>query len=80
MERRFELDENTRAFVAMCRAEAQRLQAEFKTTSDLMNKHLAGVAERAGLRGNVRLSEDGAFLSAPDETAPVAPIPPAQAA
>ncbi len=73
---RFDLDENTRAFVALCRAEAQRLQAEFKTTNDLLNKQLAGIAERAGLKGSVQLSADGTYLSVPDEPAPSAPPAP----
>ncbi len=64
---RFELDENTKALVAMSRAELQRLQVEFKTTNDLLNKHLSGIAERAGLKGNVQLSPDGTFLSVPEE-------------
>jgi len=64
--KRLELDENTKSFVAVCRGELQRLQVEFKTTTDLMNKQLTGIAERAGLKGNLELSVDGAFLSIPE--------------
>lgn len=75
---RIDLDDNTRAFVTMCRAEGQRLMVEFKATQDLLNKHLAAIAERAGLKGNIKLSDDGAYLSVVEEPAPVPPKPPAR--
>ena len=70
MPRRLDFDDSTKQFVQMRRAKVREHEVSIGTINEMMNEHLGEIAKKAGMVGNLKMSEDGTYLELPDSPQP----------